>query len=218
MNYLKGPAWFSMRRVVSVGMIVLAGVVVTLYLLAGGKVKPPAGSTDGRWNEIGDQPAILMGQHVQPYTLWNDPSVLRDGNGFRMWLSGGDARNLKRIVVEVYEAHSADGAHWNIDAEPVLRPSQSGWDSLRIETPSVIKVNGVYHMYYTGFDEAGANSGISQIGHATSADGTHWKKDSANPVLQGQSTDKHKWAYGGVGNRAFCTCPDKRLFFCTTQG
>jgi predicted GH43/DUF377 family glycosyl hydrolase len=130
-----------------------------------------------------------------------------------MWLSGGDARNLKRIVVEVYQARSQDGAHWNIDPEPVVRPSASGWDSLRIETPSVIQVNGVYHMYYTGFDEDSANSGISQIGHATSADGTHWQKDPANPVLKGQATDKHKWAYGGVGEPGILYLPERKEFF-----
>lgn len=193
-----------------------AGLVLILsggLMLALGqrRPKPPAGSTNGRWEE--KEPPIVMGQKVQPYILWNDPSVLRDGKGFRMWLSGGDARNLKRIVVEVYEAVSEDGQNWDIDPKPVLGPSRSGWDSLRTETPSVVKVGGTYHMYYTGFDEAAGKSGITQIGHATSTDGIVWEKDRANPVVTGQNRDKHEWGYGGVGEPGVVYNPRDRTFY-----
>lgn len=188
-------------------------VCASLIACIAATVRRPAGSTNGKWDETGDRPAIAMGDQVQPYILWNDPTVLREGDEFRMWLSGGDARNLKRIVVEVYEARSKDGRNWKINPRPVLRPSESGWDSLRIETPSVIKVGKTYHMYYTGFDEAGAKSGLSQIGHAISDDGTHWTKDPNNPVITGQTADNHKWGYGGVGEPGALYVKEKNRFF-----
>jgi hypothetical protein len=141
-----------------------------------------------------------MGDPVAPHILWNDPSVLKEDGQFRMWLSGGDARNLTRIPVSIYEAYSPDGLHWRINPAPVLEPGPpSAWDGLRTETPSVIKAKSVYHLYYTGFDESGARSGISSIGHATSIDGRSWVKDPQNPVLKGQTSDPFRWGYGGVG-------------------
>jgi len=197
----------------SIPFLLMSVLLAQACLLSNDKVKAPAGSTNGKWREMGDQPAIAMGQHVKPYILWNDPSVLREGRQFRMWLSGGDARNLKRIVVEVYQAFSSDGEKWDIDPNPVVRPSASGWDSLRIETPSVIKVGNTYHMYYTGFSEDTAKTGISQIGHATSPDGVKWIKDPLNPVLKGQSEDKLKWAYGGVGEPGIMYLPKEKRFY-----
>jgi hypothetical protein len=151
------------------------------------------------WAEIG--PVISMGSTPLPYMVWNDPSVLNDGSDFRMWLSGGDARDLTNIRVDVYQARSADGRSWTLSQQPVLSPGTNAddWDNLRTETPSVVKVGGTYHMYYSGFSQQGAKTGESQIGHATSVDGTNWVKDLGNPILTGQNRDPHRWGYGGVG-------------------
>jgi hypothetical protein len=52
----------------------------------------------------------------------------------------------------------------------------------------VIKVGGVYHMFYTGWLASSFPSDFHpedvQIGHATSSDGVHWELDPANPVLR----------------------------------
>jgi hypothetical protein len=144
---------------------------------------------------------IQMGESEPIYMLWNDPSVIKDGDLYRMWLSGGDARNLNKIRVDVYEASSSDGRSWSIAPTPVLSPSGnvSDWDNLRTETPSVVKVGGIYHLYYSGFSVTGAVTGQSQIGHATSTDGTNWVKDARNPILTGGVSDRFQWGYGGVG-------------------
>jgi len=125
--------------------------------------------------------------------------VLKEGETYRMWLSGGDPSDSGRIVVQIYHATSSDGTHWKIDPQPIVRtgPAKS-WDDTRIETPSVVKVGSTYHMYYTGMDLAGSKNAVSSIGHATSPDGIHWTKDPANPVLTGHG-DKSKWGFKGAG-------------------
>jgi len=175
---------------------------------------PPAGSSDPAWSEDRDNPIIRIGQSVE-HLLWNDPSVLREGSGYRMWLSGGDPRNLDRIVVAVYAADSADGEAWRIGSEPVLSPSSDpgAWDSLRIETPSVTRGDGTYHMYYSGADARGAKEGIFAIGHATSPDGRRWTRDPANPVVTPQDRDKHRWGYRGVGEPGVVYNPKDGRFY-----
>jgi predicted GH43/DUF377 family glycosyl hydrolase len=170
---------------------------------------PPSGSS---WSEPVKGPLISMGDAV-PFLLWNDPSVTKENGSYRMWLSGGDPRNLERIVVEIYEARSADGIDWEIGTKPVLSPSPDGWDALRVETPSVVQVGAVYHLYYSGFDETGAKEGISAIGHATSTDGIRWTKDPRNPVVRAQSRDRHAWGFHGVGEPGVVYDPRSETFY-----
>jgi hypothetical protein len=176
-------------------------------------LKAPAGSKYPEWQEA-DKPLIAIGDTI-PRMLWNDPSVLKVGNDYVMWLSGGDLGNLKRIEVKVYRARSSDGKAWTIDPAPVLAggPDPTAWDSLRTETPSVVKVGSIYHLYYSGFSEHGADIGHSDIGHATSQDGVHWTKDPANPVLAGQKSDKFRWGYQGVGEPAIVYNPNDQTFY-----
>lgn len=173
-----------------------AGRLVAGILLFGSLAFGQAATS---WQDAGE--ILAMGTQVASYLLWNDPSVIQDGNVYWMWLSGGDARNLNSISVSVYQATASDGKNWLINPQPVVLPNsnKSAWDGLRIETPSVVKVGSVYHLYYTGFNAISAANGISQIGHATSSDGIHWTKDSRNPILTGQNVNPKSWGYGGAG-------------------
>jgi predicted GH43/DUF377 family glycosyl hydrolase len=169
-------------------------------------------TSQSSWRPPVDRPLISMGDTV-PHMLWNDPSVLKEDGGYRMWLSGGDPRNVQRIVVQIYQARSTDGIDWKISGDPVLTPGPEAWDSLRVETPSVVHVGDTYHLYYSGFDEAGAREGISAIGHATSRDGIHWSKDARNPVVQPQDRRRHAWGYRGVGEPGIVYDPKSETFY-----
>ncbi len=173
----------------------------------------PAGKQDSAWREH-PKPIISMG-HTIDKMLWNDPSVLYEDGKYRMWLSGGDPSDLSRIVVKIYCAESDNGVDWNTRPTPCLSPSAGGraFDSLRTETPTVVKANDVYHLYYTGFDEKTAKGGFSAIGHATSPDGLAWTKDPANPVLSGQTANKLKWGYGGAGEPGIVYNPKDKTFY-----
>jgi predicted GH43/DUF377 family glycosyl hydrolase len=186
--------------------ILLVACILLLGSLAFGQATTP-------WQDAGE--ILAMGSQVASYILWNDPSVMQDGSVYRMWLSGGDARNLSSISVSVYEATSADGKNWAINPQAVVIPdsNKSAWDGLRIETPSVVKVGGIYHLYYTGFNSISAVTGISQIGHAVSTDGIHWTKDSRNPILTGQTANPDFWGYGGAGEPGIVYNPLNATFY-----
>ena len=133
--------------------------------------------------------------------IWNDPSVIKEAGVYRMWLSGGQVLPGMPIRVDTFHAVSTDRVAWTINPTPVLSPSTapSDWDSLRVETPSVIRVGALYHMYYSGCDglvfgcgEPGQN-GNWALGHATSPDGFTWTRDPANPMLVSAVADPSRW-------------------------
>jgi predicted GH43/DUF377 family glycosyl hydrolase len=177
---------------------VVLGACLLCLSACGGTLQPPAGASLPAWKEDSSNPIISMGDQVKKM-VWNDPSVLKEGNQYRMWLSGGDPSNLSHIVVRVYHATSSYGMKWKMDPQPLVSPGPpKSWDDMRIETPSVVMAGGTYHMYYSGMNVEGAKEAIGSIGHATSPDGIHWTKDPANPVLTAQG-DRLKWGFRGVG-------------------
>lgn len=88
-------------------------------------------------------------------------------------------------------AYSMDGLNWfRYGSVPVLLPSGSitNWDGVYAYRASVIRVNGIWHMFYSG--SSGVNNPAFPnftytfgIGHASSTDGIVWTKDSDNPIF-----------------------------------
>jgi len=65
---------------------------------------------------------------------------------------------------------------------PVLSTGRGdSWDAFALGSMTVVKAGELYHMYYEAWGQRDYAS--LQIGHAVSADGIHWAKDPANPVL-----------------------------------
>ena len=139
-------------------------------------------SSSSDWVEFDENPVLRYDPSGKGILL-NDPSVIKDGSRYRMWLTGGRPFD-KPLVVRAYEAFSDDGIDWTTDYEPILEPGDAGtWDEARIETVSVIKVGDTYHMYYAGCAWP-CDTGQFGIGHAVSDDGTNWVKDAGNPVVE----------------------------------
>ncbi len=67
-----------------------------------------------------------------------------------------------------------------VGGAPVLPSGPAGsWDRYGTIAGSVLLVDGVYHMFYTG------NDGTSwAIGDATSSDGRTWAENPANPIMR----------------------------------
>jgi len=151
-------------------------------------------SDSGSWIEHANNPVIRYGYTIENF-VWNDPSVIKENEIYRMWLIGGNP-NEWPIKVSVHHAISNDGIDWTINPVPVLSPEfhEDNWDSLRIETPSVIKVDDMYHLYYGGCN-APCDVGKYSIGHATSKNGIDWKKDPNNPIITYQDIDPLKWGF-----------------------
>ncbi len=63
--------------------------------------------------------------------------------------------------------------------EPVIARGAPGeWDAVDVLNPSVIRLRGRLHNYYSGFDGK-----VWRTGLATSTDGITWKKSEQNPLL-----------------------------------
>jgi len=81
----------------------------------------------------------------------------------------------------IYGTSEDYGLTWDYDCDvAALLPSDTGWDSLQVNDPSVVEVDDTYFMYYSGT----IANGCEEIGvaTATSPEGP-WTKYSGNPVL-----------------------------------
>jgi beta-1,2-mannobiose phosphorylase / 1,2-beta-oligomannan phosphorylase len=104
-----------------------------------------------------------------------DVSVLKEGDGYRMWFSWRPRAGLGLV-------ESKDGLNWSKPIVVFGPNKESGWED-DINRPVVIKLDGRYHMWYTGQTNAARDNGQSWIGYATSNDGVGWKRMSDKPVL-----------------------------------
>jgi hypothetical protein len=77
-------------------------------------------------------------------------------------------------------ATSPDGITWSRYANnPIMVPGAQGeWDSNGTADCYVVKLDTIFHMWYTG----NAGNSLYRIGHATSPDGLTWTKDPDNPI------------------------------------
>ncbi len=123
---------------------------------------------------------------------WDDvdvyaPFVLKDGDVYKMWYTGVAGTNDYRIGYAI----SNDGINWqkysgNLCSGSgatgngcIFEHNSSGFDSVYVYQPTVIKENNIYKMWYGGYDGSGL-----EIGYATSSNGVNWiRQNSGNPVI-----------------------------------
>ena len=142
-----------------------------------------AKSKDGlKWTKFNHgHPVLRHGEPGTPdSTKVDHPCVLTFDGKFHMWYTAGDRGSQYKISY----ATSPDGVHWTRenDGQPVLRPGKEGsFDCRVLLHPWVVRDdNGLLHMWYNGI-------GVQDfflVGHATSRDGIHWKRENdGQPVL-----------------------------------
>jgi len=174
MSRLKRWTWI-------ISVLLLIFLVFTSYQYAEGQIK---------WTKYEGNPVLDLGSSGE----WDDyyvyaPSVLFEDGVYKMWYSGLQASSRAQQLVEsgkypgfsrIGYATSTDGIVWTkYKGNPVLDLGADGeWDDIHVYSPSVLFEDGVYKMWYTGYD------GYSyRIGYATSLDGIVWTKYKGNPVL-----------------------------------
>ncbi len=136
-------------------------------------------SSDGlSWTKYSNNPVLPKGTSG----TWDDyctgnPSVLFDGNIYKMWYQG--RRSGTRW--EIGYATSKDGYSWQKYANnPVLKLGSGGaWDANNVGDPYVYFDGLLYRMWYAGVNSLNKK----QLGYATSYDGINWTKYQNNPVL-----------------------------------
>jgi len=110
------------------------------------------------------------------------PTIMKDGTVYKMWWCGTwSGQSGDRILY----ANSSDGIQWSTP-QMVLAPySGPGWPDATVEgyhncDPSVVKVNGIYYMYYDSDYKVNSTLRLTRIFLATSSDGISWTKYPSN--------------------------------------
>ena len=142
-----------------------AVLAVALSFVAAATLSAETAETSAGWAKYEGNP-VLGGK----YGTCFDISVLKDGNTFRMWFSW-------RPKAAIGLVEGRDGIHWS-EPQIVLGPNKAtNWEQ-EINRPCVLKKDGLYHMWYSAF-----NNKCSHIGYAASSDGKTWNRRSDQPVL-----------------------------------
>lgn len=102
-----------------------------------------------------------------------DVYITRDENRYRMDFSW---RTRRSCAV----AFSDDGIHWSEPQITLAYDESTGWED-RISRNCVLKIDGLYKMWYTG-----QARGHSYIGYAESTDGIHFERKSAEPIMMSE--------------------------------
>ena len=170
----------------------------------------PARAT--HWKPHPGNPVLKAGD-LRDKGLWNDPSVLKVGDTYVMYMTSSVEEPFKPPVLP-FRAVSRNGVDWRLDPpRPLMDASGTPFTSL--ETPSVVHFRGRYHMYYSGIHPAG-HVPMMEIGHATSPDGIHWTKDP-RPVIT-SSGKPAEWTGFLVGEPGAIVYKDRIHVYFTAMG
>ena len=197
----RGRARHGRRRLLRwAGLAAAAGIggigAVKLLGDSPAEAQPLGIASRGGWSFPRENPVIKAGD-LRPQALWNDPCVLRDGNTYVMYMTSSTNAPFKPPVLP-FRAVSSDGFGWSLSpATPLLSPAGTPFASL--ETPSVVRFRGAWHMFFTGILATPTPAPMA-IGHASSQDGIVWKV-TPTPVLaaSGRITDWNGYLVGEPG-------------------
>lgn len=153
-------------------MIRCLAPALTTFLLAVCHAEPtdPVAGLHGQklWRKAARQKPVLEGGALREKAIWNDPCVLKEDDNFVMFLTTSLGDPFQPPVLP-FRATSKDGTNWKLSPDqPILSPE--GTPFVSIETPSVVRFKGEYHLFYSGIYPAGQIPSMA-IGHATSKDG-----------------------------------------------
>jgi len=144
-------------------------------------VKWSSGTASNQWTDFPQNPILkTLYSNLDTYGV-SLPFVLYDNGKYKMWFTNVDTYRT------VGYAESSDGCTWSrTGAQPILAPGNTPvWDSGSVYSGPVIKINGMYYMYFSGSpDYSSLNN--AQTGLAISQDGYIWTRKSA-PVLTNSS-------------------------------
>ncbi len=153
-----------------------------------------ATSSDGiTWEKDPANPVLRLGEPGSwEQSAVHAPAVLYDQEDgiYKMWYSGYDGTNIR-----IGYATSPDGSAWTKYETYVLDvgvPSAE-WDGKRVVFCRVLKIDGVYHLWYSG--DGIENTFTYEIGYAYSTDGIVWTRDEDNPVFSFNSSDPTAFDY-----------------------
>lgn len=137
-----------------------------------------------KWTRDANNPVLPPGPAGSgESTRCMNPWVLRTGDQYRLYYSGGDSKGMQRICMATANVDSPN--KWTRKG-PLFDVGKAGaFDARWCVLPHVIQVSDdQWHLYYTA--NSGRGSGLSSfpgIGLAVSSDGETWKRHSDKSVL-----------------------------------
>lgn len=132
---------------------------------------------DERWTPYAGNPVLIPSPGSWDSLNVRKPCVIKDGDEFRMYYTGNSGGSAPSIGL----ATSHDGVTWTKYAgNPVLQAG-ADWDASGVQSPAVLKVGDVYHLWYV-------NGQSNLVGYATSSDGVAWNKRH-DPVMRPEPGD-----------------------------
>lgn len=135
------------------------------------------------WTDYINNPVIAStNSYYDPYGV-TQQVILYDNGTYKMWYAGIAASSRAYVLY----AESIDGYNWIHNSNNPVLSHGNDWDFLSVSPGAVIKDDGIYKMYYSGWSDEYSNW---HIGLATSSDGINWIKFPA-PVLNGS----YGWEY-----------------------
>jgi hypothetical protein len=163
---------------------------------------------------------IAAGGGDSPYNY--APSVLLEGGRYRMWWCSqlGVAKPAGDDIL-LAESTSLDRTFaapgGSSRATPVFSGRPGAFDAMHTCDPSVIRVAGLYYMYYTG--AAGDHDHGNAIGLATSHDGRSWTRvNDGEPLVRSAREVSNGNTYGAGQPSALYLGGKFYLMFTDTTG
>lgn len=167
-------------------------------------------SLDGdRWIKIGD--VLSVGKDFDSAFI-HHPCVVRHEGTYYMFYAGSDCTDYRNMKIGL--ATSVNGIKW--EKQGVIMSQGDDFDSINVRPSAPILINGLWYMYYWGF-----NGTSRAIGLATSLDLIHWTKKGkvfGSPVGKKTEVDPtassvmfvppntvRMWYAGYTGNRDMIT-------------
>ena len=194
-------------------LFIIMLLFIPFFIISCGDSSPVPHPESPDWHAESTNPLIDRDPALQ--MVWNDPRVIKEDRIYKMYLSGAD-KTLEEAHVRIYSATSSDGIDWNLDTTVLLEPGEDGtWDDVNVETPMVVKANGVYHLYYCALDSVGTWQ--LKIGHAVfNAAQNRWIKDMNNPIISYREDDDTKWGSFQAGEPGVIFKDNKFFLYYTT--
>lgn len=148
-----------------------------------------ANNSPNPWIDFNNNP--LFNSSIVGSAGHGQPVVYYDGTKYRLWFheltSGGGA--------QIYYAESTNGSTWIRNSVPVIKKGNPGnWDSHSVQAGAVLYDDGIFKMYYFGYDN---QYNAWKIGMAQSFDGINWIK-YPNPVFHDSISLSYQNAVSGI--------------------
>lgn len=131
---------------------------------------------------------------------WDDrlasfPGVWKDGDTWYLVYEG--AAESGSFPGDIGLATSKDGHNFvKYGNNPLLRHNPNGWERANIGTPSLYKENGVWYLFYHGYD-----GNVCQIGVASGPSPANLAKAASNPIVP-VTPGGTAWDTGTIGRRS----------------